>query len=107
MPTTLIQEIFMEYEMENAEAKMLSNELGINLNEAQLHEFGSLLSKLKTFAQKSYRKMRPIVAAAKIAAALMPGATANNVAQYIENQRNRYRDQPAIVERNNYRDKPR
>ena len=51
--------------------------------------------------------MRPVVAAAKIATALLPGATPKNVATYIENQRNRYKDQAAIVEKDNYKDKPR
>ncbi|MBV9963191.1 MAG: hypothetical protein JO072_13175 [Parafilimonas sp.] len=107
MQRTLMDEIFLEYDMENAEAARLTNELGIHLNEAEAHEFGTLFSKLKSLAQKGYRKVRPVVAAAKIAAALLPGATANNVATYIENQRNRYRDQAAIVERDSHRNYPR
>lgn len=93
--------------MENAAINKLSKELGMELNENEMHEFGALFNRLKALAQKGYRKARSVIAAAKIAAALLPGATANNVARYIENQRNRYRDQPAIVEKNNYKDKPR
>jgi hypothetical protein len=79
----------------------------LQLNKSELHEFGSLFNKLRSLAQKGYRKMRPVLAAAKIATALLPGAAPNNVATYIENQRNRYRDQAAIVEKDNYKDKPR
>jgi len=107
MQRTLIDEIFHEYEMEQATKNWPSNELGLQLNESELHEFGSLFNRLKSLAQKGYRKMRPIVTAAKIATALLPGATPKNVATYIENQRNRYKDQAAIVEKDNYKDKPR
>ena len=107
MQKTVMDEILHEYEMEYAESARLSNELGMELSEAELYEFGSLFSRLKSLAKKGYSKLRPVVAAAKIAAAMLPGATANNVATYIENQRNRYRDQPVLVEKSNYKDKPR
>ena len=107
MQRTLMDEIFHEYEMEQATINKLSNELGLQLNESELYEFGSLFNRLKSLAQKGYRKMRPVIAAAKITTAMLPGATAKNVATYIENQRNRYRDQAAIVEKDSYKDKPR
>ncbi len=107
MQSTLMDEIFLESEAGQALTNKLANELNLRLTESEMHEFGSLFSRLKSLAQKGYNKMRPVVAAAKIATALLPGATAKNVATYIENQRNRYRDEAAIVEKDSYNDKPR
>lgn len=100
MQRTMLDEIFQEYEMQEMETSQFQNELGLQLSQAELYEFGNLFSRLKDLAKKGAGKLRPVIAAAKIASAMLPGATAQNVARYLEGQRNQYRNQPSIIEQN-------
>jgi hypothetical protein len=105
MQRTFLDEIFREYEMQETETAGVASELGWELTEAELHELSNIFSRLKNFARRKYNQAKPLIVAGRILAKVIsPGAT--DVATYIESQRNRYRDTPAIVEKGGYTDKP-